>query len=245
MIDYIPHQILFELGPIKVPSYGFMLGIAFLAAFLWFYTQIKNQKMLDHTLVLLALAIFSAIIGGRGLFVLLNYKHFLSYPIEIFYVWDGGLVFYGAFALFFLFAFIYFKKYKLVPLLYLDYCAVVLALGLGITRIGCFLNWCCYGIQSNLPWAIKVAGDVARHPTQIYSSIFNFALFLFLWFVLKKKYSKGMVTALFFMLYGGFRFLIDFIRYYEGVYYFGFLTAFQIISLISIAVGLFILLRKK
>jgi phosphatidylglycerol:prolipoprotein diacylglycerol transferase len=245
MIIYAPHKILFEIGFLKFPSYGFMLAIALLSGFAFAYFRQKDEKKRDHVLASFVLAILGTIFGSRGLFVLLNIGYFITNPGEIIAAWDGGLVFYGGFLLSLLLMFIYFKINKLNTLEYLEMFLPSVALGLAITRIGCFLNWCCYGIQSSLPWAIKVGSDVARHPTQIYSSIFDFALFLFLWRFGKKKHTQGLIAALFFILYGIFRFLIDFIRYYDNVYYFGFLTAFQIISLVFIVTGVFILLKKK
>ncbi len=247
MIEYLPHKILFELWDLKFPAYGFMLGIGYLLGFIWIYLRLKNKpKIKDHLLPLFICILLGFIIGGRLGYVLVNFAYYLKSPLSVFYIWDGGLAFYGGFILVLASVYSYVRVYKLDFVMILDQFLPALALALSIKRIGCFLNWCCYGIQSNLPWAVKVGNDVPRHPTQIYSSIFDFSLFLLLWYLVNKKNPrKGLVAGLFFLLYGAFRFLIDFIRAYDSVNYFGFLTYSQIISLIFILIGIVILLKKK
>lgn len=134
-------------------------------------------------------------------------------------------MFFGGFIGGFLAAVFYLQKEK-IPILHVaDLIAPAIALGQFFTRIGCFLNGCCFGLPSTLPWAIKFpahcaagaspVGDQPLHPTQLYSSLFGLLLFFFLKNILFKPHRRGEVFALYLIFSGGFRFGIDFIRYYE------------------------------
>jgi len=247
MLNYTPVKVLFEFGNFQAHSYGLMLALAFLVGILIAVKEAKKRKIDAFEIYLLGLiSIVSSIIGARLLYILVNLSYYSSNPLNIFAVQDGGLVFYGGFIFAIIACIIYIQLRKQKILFFFDLVSPSIIFGLAITRIGCFLNWCCYGIQSNLPWAIKVGDDVARHPTQIYSMVADFAIFLFLFnFNKKRKKLDGSTTGLFFILYGTFRFLIEFIRYYENAFYLCPFTISQIISLGLIAIGIFILKKRK
>jgi phosphatidylglycerol:prolipoprotein diacylglycerol transferase len=99
-----------------------------------------------------------------------------------------------------------------------------LGLGIFITRIGCFLNGCCYGTPSNVSWAIifppeSAAGyhftNIPIHPAQIYSSLYGLFIFVIILFVERWKKYDGLLLYCFFILYGLSRFTVDLFRYYE------------------------------
>jgi phosphatidylglycerol:prolipoprotein diacylglycerol transferase len=106
-----------------------------------------------------------------------------------------------------------------------DIVAPQIALGIALARVGCFLNGCCFGKESDLPWACTFPPDSqagwgpmagkAIHPTQIYSAIANLVIFLFLRNLLKRGLRAGTVFSVFLITYGGWRFVIDYLRYYE------------------------------
>jgi phosphatidylglycerol:prolipoprotein diacylglycerol transferase len=240
----MPIKILFEIGPFKIKSYGLMLALAFLFVIIYVMNEAKKRKIdLTHIYWLALISIFFGFIGGRLLYVVFNLSYYISNPIKIFAIWDGGGIFYGGLILGILTAMIYLKIKKQSIALFFDMIAPSMALGIAVTRIGCFLNWCCYGIASNLPWAVKVGTDIARHPTQLYSVIANFSIFLFLHHINKRKKLNGLTSGLFLIFYGIFRFLIEFIRYYDKSFYFGLFTLSQVISLILIIIG-FVVLKK-
>jgi len=91
-------------------------------------------------------------------------------------------------------------------------------------RIGCFLNGCCFGKTCDLPWAVIFPpnsaagyhmGEIALHPTQLYSSLYAFLIFLLLMYLDKQEYFDGFIFSMFMILYGIARFSIDFFRFYE------------------------------
>ncbi|MCK4943086.1 MAG: prolipoprotein diacylglyceryl transferase [Candidatus Aminicenantes bacterium] len=243
MIEYNPIPIIFRLGQIEVHSIGFAFTLAFLLGFLLALKEVRRRELNpDDFKKMFFLIILGAIIGGRLFFVFENVKYFFDYPVEIFKVWKGGASSYGGFIGGFLLPFIYFKKNKLNFLSYADAVVPALCMGIFIKRIGCFLNWCCYGSASSLPWAIN-AGDFPRHPTQIYLALNGLILFfLFSKLKHKQKYS-GWLLSWCLIVYGASRFLIEFLRDSER-YLFN-LTIAQWASGILFALACFFIMNKE
>lgn len=228
MIQFEPLHTLFQIGSFKVFSWGLMFVMGFIVALLLIQREAKKQNIQDkHIYNIALLVLIGAIIGPRLFFVLEHITYFIANPLEILMAWQGGITSYGAF-LGILFLWLYTRKQKDITFLQiLDLVAPYLLLAIAITRVGCFLNWDDYGIQSSLPWAIKVQGDVPRHPTQLYESLYSLISF-FILIGLKKVRDKGRNTRfkkllekqgsmfLFFLLfYSFFRFFNDFLRVYE------------------------------
>ena len=139
-----------------------------------------------------------------------------------------------------------------------DVMAPSFGLGIFITRIGCFLNGCCFGKACGLPWAVTFpptspAGSVqqglAIHPTQLYSSLYGLLITGLLIWLDRKPRFQGFVMSSFFVLYGTARFLVEFVRYSEPsvqAHMLG-LNINQVIALGMILAGavLFIVLPKR
>jgi phosphatidylglycerol:prolipoprotein diacylglycerol transferase len=219
--------VLIEFGGIEIPAYGVMLAVSFLAA-LW-YVKRKAPGHGISPVVIENLAFYimlGVIIGGRLLYAAFHWSQYRNDLLGIFRIWEGGMMFFGGFLGGFLLGALYLRKQNISVLKISDTVAPALGLGLFFTRIGCFLNGCCFGKPSLLPWAVRfpdecVAGvsslsGSALHPTQLYESIFGLALFFFLNNRLTKSFRQGTIFAQFLIFYGGFRFGIDFIRYYEN-----------------------------
>jgi len=239
MISYTTHPVLLDLGFLKIYSWGFMVALAFIVATILSAKEAKRKKI-DHEKIysLVAYIIIGAIIGSRIGYLLFNPTSIL----DIFKFWEGGLSFHGGFIGGTLFGFFYVKKNKLNFWEIADVVSPSIPLAQAIGRIGCFLRGCCYGIETALPWGINYLGET-RHPTQIYSSI---ALFLIFIFLSKQKYKKSFNGALFLtyiIIYSVFRFFIEFIRAEPRVL-FG-LTGAQIASIILFVIAIFIFLRFK
>ncbi len=221
------HPILFRLDGFAVPSYGVMLVISFLFA-IWF-TKKKAKAFGISTVVIENLAFYlmlGVIVGGRVLYVVFHWSQYSDDIIGIFRIWEGGMMFFGGLIGGFLAGTLYLKSIK-IPILHMtDIVAPALGLGQFFTRIGCFLNGCCFGLPTNLPWAVKFPASCAAgasplggkyiHPTQLYASLFGLVLFLFLNKRLNRKHFPGEVFSLYLIFYGGFRFGVDFVRYYEN-----------------------------
>ena len=111
-----------------------------------------------------------------------------------------------------------------------DLFAPAVAAGLVIGRIGCFLGGCCYGIESHLPWACDFGDRVMRHPTQIYSMIFDLGLFIYMVVIGRRPKREGFLFRRFLLLYFIFRFMIEFIRVTPKILFF--LSGFQLTSIV-------------
>jgi len=167
------------------------------------------------------------IIGGRLLYVLFHMKEYIHNLLGIIEIWTGGMMFFGGFIGALIAGLLYVRKQKVSTLLLADMISPSLGLGEFFTRIGCFLNGCCFGVPSSLPWAVKFPDNslpahaldqnCAIHPTQLYSSLFGLLLFFFLQKRFNQKHFRGELFSLYLIFSAVFRFGVDFIRYYENV----------------------------
>jgi phosphatidylglycerol:prolipoprotein diacylglycerol transferase len=245
------HPILFELGPLKIYSYGFMLALSFwvgivLAARRAAKRGINPDHIYDMSIVL----ILAAVIGSRTLYILTHRADYRTL-LDIVALWQGGATFYGGFILALAGAIIYIRKRRLSFLLVADVCAPSIALGFFFTRIGCFLSGCCFGHPTNSFLGVVFpahspagyyCGGLALHPTQLYDSLYGLVTALALLLIDRKRPFTGFTFGMLCILYGAGRFTIDFFRYYEPSAVVGkFLTVSQLMSLVLIAVGVVII----
>lgn len=265
MINYNPIPVLFELGSLKVYSWGLMFAIAFLVAFFFILQEFKKKKIPSiHAYNLGLLALIGAMLGSRLFYVIENLSYYISKPLEIFAFWSGGMTSYGGLIFGIFFVWLYCRKNAEARFLeVLDISAPYIILAFAIARIGCFLNWDDFGNVSTLPWAIKVINDIPRHPTQLYLVLSNLIIFFILIKLKSKKSFKdkgtkfkkngfkdvvfihesdfldkqGAIFFLFLLLYSVFRFFIDFLRFYEN-YLFGLATS-QWISILIFVISIF------
>jgi len=249
------HPILFKIGPFTVYTYGFFIAVAFITGILWASREAgrlgeEPEKIMDLGFYL----IISAIIGARLLFVFLNVKEYLAHPLNVFKIWEGGLVFHGGLIFGLLAGFLYLKWHHLSIWKFTDIVAPALALGQSIGRIGCLMAGCCYGKETTCPWGIVFTDsnslavqNVRLHPTQIYSSVCVFGLFIFLLWLRKKKSYEGQIFWTYTALYSVGRFTIDFFRGDELPTFFHIFSFTQVLSLILFTSALYFLwiLRRK
>ena len=208
------------IGPLAIRWYGLMYLLAFVLLLVLGRLRIKqhpnagwNIKQLDDVLFY---GVLGVVLGGRlgyVLFYKLNY--YLAHPIEIFYVWEGGMSFHGGF-LGVIFAMWLFSRREHKPWLSItDFIAPLVPLGLGAGRIGNFINGELWGRPTDLPWGMVFPNVdmVPRHPSQLYEfGLEGIMLFLILWLYSAKPRPTGAVSGLFLIGYGTFRFLVEFSR---------------------------------
>jgi phosphatidylglycerol:prolipoprotein diacylglycerol transferase len=247
--------ILIQIGEFSIPSYGVMLAVSFLIAILLVKRAAKHLAISPVIIENLAFYLMlGVIIGGRLLYVVFHWPQYEYDLLGIIRVWEGGMMFYGGFLGGLIASLFYLRKENLSVLLFGDLTAPAIALGEFFTRTGCFLNGCCFGTPSSLPWAVKFpehcvagsspVGDYALHPTQVYTSLFSIALFFFLNKRLYRQHNTGEIFSLYLVFGGIFRFSIDFIRYYENAANF---WINQIIALVLVLIGavIFVHVSKK
>lgn len=247
-----PHidPVALQIGPISVHWYGLMYLIGFAQVWLlgrWRIKQGKTDLSLRDLEDLIFYCVMGVVVGGRLGYVLF-YKpgDYLANPIEIFFLWQGGMSFHGGLIGVIIVLLLFARKRGKTLLDIGDFIAPLIPLGLAAGRLGNFINGELWGRSSNLPWAMVFpqSGDgLARHPSQLYEmGLEGFVLFAMVWWFARKPRPTGQVSAVFLMGYGVFRFLVEFTR--EPDQYLGLLTAGlsmgQLLSLPMIAAGLII-----
>ena len=216
------YPILFQLGNFHIYAYGFFIVVGFAIAAVIAVLKIRksNTKIsFDNVADLFFYTALSAFLGSRIFFVLINFDVYRQHPLQIFKIWEGGLVFYGGLIPGAMVAFGYMRWHGLPLWKLADLISPLIALGLSFGRIGCFFAGCCYGKESSLPWAVvfKNPDSLARlnvplHPTQLYDAANGLAIFFFLSWLSKRKTFDGQIFWLFLFLYSITRFFIEMFR---------------------------------
>lgn len=240
------HPILFSFGPIRLYSYGLLVAIGVLSAVLLLRRNAKRISIDPNVILDLAIVtVTSGFIGARIFYVLQYWDYFIASPLEIVKIWEGGIVLYGG-LVGGLLGFLIFIKVKRLPFVaLLDLFVPALALAQGFGRIGCFLNGCCFGLPTALPWGVSFPfSGHPVHPTQLYEAVFCFALAALLFFLWQRRPRTGTVAASYFILYPTGRFLFEFVRGDQAKFFLH-LTLHQWFSLVLIAVTLVLVLRGR
>ncbi len=246
------HPILFQVGPLKIFSYGFFVACGFFLALRLVVSQTERNGI-DKKIVydLGFYILLSGILGSRFFYIILNLNEYLAHPLSILYFWEGGLFFHGGLIVALIAAIIFVKRKKLNLGKIADIFAPGLALGYVFGRIGCFFAGCCYGKETNLPWAVTfhhlqslAPTNISLHPTQLYSAGTNAILFLYLWRRKNKPHYSGELFWQYLLGYSGTRLIIEFFRADERGIIFG-LPFTQVLSLGIFLVAIFIQWRKR
>ena len=183
---------IFHLGPVSVRWYGLLFAMAFVAGYFimtWiFKKEGKPQPDLEQLSVYM---IFGTVIGARlGHCLFYNPAYYLSNPIEIFKVWEGGLASHGAAIGILIAVYLFSKKKKNYSFLWIiDRIVIVVALAGTFIRLGNLFNSEIIGKPTDVSWAFifTAVDDLPRHPTQLYESIAYFIIFLILLFMIKME----------------------------------------------------------
>lgn len=223
-----------------------MIALAFLVGIFTAIRYARREGIKAETILDLALYVMIAAVAGARLFYVVGqweiYKDNLP---EVLMLQKGGLVFLGG-LLFSILTVIIYAKAKNQPLLkLLDALTPATAIGYAVGRVGCFLNGCCFGLPTQLPWGVVFPpGSLAAlyspgehlHPTQIYSIFSMLIVFgALVWIYRHKKYD-GQILAWGLVLYSIYRFFVEFLRY-SPLHWFS-LTPSQWLSFLLFSFGL-------
>lgn len=225
--------------------YSIFNGIGYLAAAIIFYRESKRKEFsLEKLLYILFGALLGGLIGSRlGSALFVYQKYYSKHILDLLVPQVGGKTLVGGLIGGYLGVVIAKKILKFTRSTG-DLFAPGLALGIAIGRIGCFLNGCCYGIPTDLPWGVVFKG-IVRHPTQIYESIFCFALFIYLWSVRKTVNKEGDLFKIFLIIYSFFRFWVEFLRGDKVIFIFNLSIAQVVCAVIFIICALYFLEQRK
>ena len=226
-------------------------SLAYIAGILigWVYCKkklIKDQKILDLFDDFITYAILGIIVGGRiGYVLFYNFEYFLNNPIEILFVWNGGMSFHGGLIGVIIASYLFSKLNKINTFIFLDLVSLSAPIGIFFGRIANFINSELYGTPTEVPWSVKfiAVDDINRHPSQLYEAFLEgVILFFMLRFISKKNFAKkaGQISCLFLVLYSFFRIITEFFRtpdLHIGYLFFN-LTLGQLISAVFLNIGL-------
>lgn len=225
------HPILFRIGPLAIHSYGLMLALSFLVG-VYLAIQRGRRLRLDpgRMMDLAMYVMLSSAAGARLLYVVPHWEEFAGHPWDVINPFQngevgiGGMTLYGGLILAVAVGIWFARRHRMPVWRVTDAMAPAVALGIFLTRIGCFLSGCCFGKPSDVPWAMVFPPNSAAgatfpnapiHPTQLYSSLYGLAIFGILLFLERFKRFDGFTFWVFILLYSVARFGIDFVRYYE------------------------------
>lgn len=243
------HRVFFKIGNFEIYTYGVMLVIGYLTAICFTMWRNKNKNIINEDIMDFSFyLLLSGIIGARVFYVMLHLKDYISSPISMLNLREGGLAWHGALVGGFIAFAVFSKKRGIDVYAFLDLCAPSIMLGLAIGRIGCFLNGCCVGNETTLPWGIvfKSAGYFTpRHPTQLYELFFDLVIFaILLWWDKRKKF-EGETVILMFVLYSAVRFIVECFRLSPPRYFGLSIAQYSSIFIAIIALAWLFLGRKK
>jgi phosphatidylglycerol:prolipoprotein diacylglycerol transferase len=236
-----------QIGPLPVRWYGLMYALGFLAA--WWLGRIRARRpgaLFDARAVddLVTWLILGLVLGARVGYVLFyEPSHFLDRPLDMLAIWKGGMSFHGGALGVALVCWLFARRTKKTLLDVGDLITPLAPPGLCAGRIGNFVNGELFGRPTDLPWGMVFpqSGPLPRHPSQLYEALLEgVALFVILWVYSGKPRPRGAVTGLFLLLYGLFRFGVEFAREPDaqlGFVALGWLTMGQLLCLPMIALG--------
>lgn len=273
---YVVHlnPVAFHLGPVQVHWYGLMYLLGFLCAIvLGEYRRRRGRLPVTRDALsdLFFYGMMGVIIGGRIWYMLFYYAGGLHWiwttPLALFKVWDGGMSFHGGLLGVLVAALWWSHKQKLHFFDTMDFVAPLVPIGLGLGRLGNFINGELWGKPGTVPWAMifpeargedlqyvaahpawsslmQRYGGLPRHPSELYElALEGVAMFAVLWLVSMKPRPRYLISGLFALMYGVFRFLMEFVRVPDEGHYvaWGWLTKGQILSVPLVLLGLYLL----
>lgn len=252
------HNELLKIGPFTIYGYGLMIAIGIFAAYSLAEYRARKLDGVDDERVfgLTAWAVVGGLAGGKVMYYITIIPQIISDPSLLYRDLLEGFVIYGALIGGFVGIWLYCRRWKLNLLSYLDLALPSVALAQGFGRIGCLLAGCCYGMETDSAFCIifqesaYAPNGIPLIPTQIISSVLDFAHFaVLLWFAKKWKKEEGQVAGLYFVLYSAGRFILEFFRGDLERGNVGALSTSQFISIFTFAAGIGLLLwlgrRKK
>jgi len=229
-----------------------MLVLSFLAG-MWLARARARRAGIDPLAMsrLFLVILLTAVAGSRLLYVREHWSTYAGDPWGVLRLSEGGLSMQGGLFLALAASLVYARVIRVPFATLADLCAPSIALGEALTRVGCFLNGCCFGTPSDLPWAVtfphaSAAGhafpDTALHPTQLYTAVWSLGVLAVLLAVERRRPRPGLVIGLFLVLQAGGRFAFELLRHHEPAAALGTVgglsfTTYQLMSLGLLATG--------
>lgn len=241
---------IFSIGPLTVRWYGFMYVLAFLFAWLLGRRRTRSNSTFTPAQFddVLTWGIVGVLVGARvGYSLFYNPLYYIAHPVEVLYVWQGGMSFHGGFLGVIIASGLAGRRYGRSLFQTMDFMAPLVPSGIFFGRIGNFINAELWGRVTDAPWGMVFpgAGPLPRHPSQLYEAALEGALlFVIIWIFSAKPRPTMAVSGMFALGYGLFRCFAEFFRVPDahiGYLAFGWLTMGMVLCLPVILTGLLLL----
>ncbi|MDP5210362.1 prolipoprotein diacylglyceryl transferase [Microbulbifer sp. 2205BS26-8] len=242
----------FAVGPLKVHWYGLMYLVGFIVA--WWLALRRSTRPWSPVIKsevedLILYCAIGVVVGGRlGYMFFYNLPELIANPLSVLKVWEGGMSFHGGLIGVMLATAWYARKIGTTFPALIDFVAPLVPIGLGLGRLGNFIGQELWGRPTQGPWGMVFPRDpelLARHPSQLYQAFLEgLVLFAVLWWFSSRPRPRLAVGGMFVLLYGVFRFLVEFVREPDGHIgfdLFGWMTRGQLLSLPMMVAGIALL----
>lgn len=249
------HPILFQLGPITLHTYGLFVASGFLLGIAWSARVARKEGFIDPQVVYDASfwLIISALVFSRLAYVIVEYRHYISNPLGVFKIWEGGLVFYGGVigacgAILWLA-----RKYQFDVWRFADLSAPGVAIGHAVGRLGCFFAGCCYGMQTTVPWAVTFHDihsiapiGIPLHPTQLYDALNEVIVFSIITIMRPRAKFPGQVWWTWVGLYAVGRAIVETFRGDpRGAWFGGAVSTSEALAALAVAFAVFVYFKNR
>jgi phosphatidylglycerol:prolipoprotein diacylglycerol transferase len=238
----------------ETPVWLLIVSLTVSAALIWSFLRAAKWGVVQSQAIDLAIVLSAGMaLGGRLLHVIYEQpRYYLENPVRIFFVWEGGFVFYGGLLTSLALGWWWCQKRDQNFWRWGDFFAPLISFTYAAGRIGCFVNGCCYGRACDLPWGVEHSSHaqwgleiVKRHPTQLYAAGLEFAALAFLLWYERKSRPLGAVFSLWLGLHGAGRIVMEYFRDdFRGASPLGLSLAVWV-SVILILVSLYRLVLKR
>lgn len=244
--------VFFSIGPLQFRWYGLMYVLSFIATYFLIRAEIRRKNLplvRDDVADLVFYGALGVVLGGRiGYILFYNLDFYLANPLHVFAVWEGGMSFHGGMLGALSGILLYTRRKKLGFFTVMDMVAQCAPIGLGLGRIGNFINGELYGRTTDVPWGVVFpgGGDLPRHPSQLYeAALEGVVLFFLVRFAARRSNTTSVPSWTFCAGYGLFRCIVEFFRQpdaqigtFQGLFSMG-----QLLSFPMFLLGIFMLLR--
>lgn len=247
------HPILFEIGSVKVYSYGCLIALGAIAG-VWYMAVRGKQELgltFDQANSLFLLIFVAAFVGGKLFLFFEDPSGYAKSPLKL--LGGRGFVFYGSFLLAIPTMLWFFRKHKLNTYRMLDVMAITTCLVHMFGRVGCFMAGCCHGIPTDSPFGVTYTNpacsadplNTSLHPTQLYEAAFIGVVMIYLFFLRDRKKFHGQLFLTYLIMYAVGRFLLEYLRgdLARGFIIEDILSHSQLIALIILGVVAWVYMR--
>jgi len=244
MIAHNLNPTLIDLGHVEIRWYGIVWALGFLLAYLALQKNKEKLSMSHEQVESYFFYFMVSVIAGARLFHVLFWgaSYYLSHPLKILAVWEGGLAFHGGLVGGVLFTYYFTKKHNLSWQKLFDVLSIPAALALAFGRFANFMNGELWGRVTDVAWCFTDEGvEGCRHPSTLYAAAGRFLSLFYLYYLSKKEQKDGYIFWQFVLWMGVVRLVVDLFRA-DALYLF--LTAGQWFSVVMILIAVYFLKRK-